>query len=195
VPATGARTVRYRFTLGDAFEPPLRANIQLKHRRHRAELRAAACAATRSKRGLAFAAAAAARGETFIDGCKEQPITRVAGREVCFGEVASGLTPGLWSQLYDHALGLSSTVQERLVEAHRVAELSLANMPADQAALESASTETTAFAAVTDALLAGTVIAAGVSIFLTIDAFADADEKNQTGVRIGPTGATFHTTF
>ena len=68
--------------------------------------------------------------------------------------------------------------------------------PADPAELDSASTETTAFAAITDALLVGTVIAAGISIYLTIDAVNEADQSGpSTGVRLSPNGIRLEGTF
>lgn len=140
VPAAGARTVRYRFVLPNATSAPLVATIRLKHRKHREELRAAACAASRSGRGRAMAAAGAARGQIVIDGCEREPVTLVATHQVRFFQSVERTSEAqpLWSQLYDHALGLSSTVQERLDEPRQVAELALAHMPPEQTARDRA---------------------------------------------------------
>ena len=117
VPALGARAVRYSFTVPDGTAGPLAVSARVMHRRHRREARELACEATRSERGRAFIAAARKRGEAAFDGCREEPITLVAQVALQLGAAsAPGARPG-WARLYDHALGLSLSVQEDLGEA------------------------------------------------------------------------------
>ncbi|MEY4580469.1 MAG: hypothetical protein RL701_5172 [Pseudomonadota bacterium] len=116
LPPLGARVVRYTWTLPEHTAGPLRVSARVLHRRHRAEARAFACEATKSERGRAFIAAARARHEATFDGCREEPITQVANVTVLLGQPSNSARP-LWSRMYDHALGLSLSVQEALGEA------------------------------------------------------------------------------
>jgi tetratricopeptide (TPR) repeat protein len=82
----------------------------------------AACAASRSSRGRAFARAARRIGRQSFDACEPQPITEITRREVSFRSTGFGtarggppVDPAL--RLYRHALGLSHGVSERLDEA------------------------------------------------------------------------------
>ena len=128
VPAHGARVVRYRFALERKVKPPLQVRLRLYHRRHRQALREAACEASRSRRGRAFAAAARRQGEPVIDGCAEEPVMLVAATELSLGEPAAGWARPSWERLYDHALGLSGAVQEALPDAVRSAEWALVEL-------------------------------------------------------------------
>jgi tetratricopeptide (TPR) repeat protein len=117
LPALGARTVRYSFTLPAGSVAPLRVSARVLHRRHRQEAREEACRATRSERGRAFIEAARARHEATFDGCRDEPIVEVAKTELELGRAPDGNARASWSRLYDHALGLSLSVQEDLGEA------------------------------------------------------------------------------
>lgn len=96
---------------------PLRVSARVLHRRHRKEARELACEATKSQRGRAFIAAARARGEATFDGCRAEPITLVAQADVQLGAAPQPSARPIWQRLYDHALGLSLSVQEDLGEA------------------------------------------------------------------------------
>jgi tetratricopeptide (TPR) repeat protein len=117
LPPLGARAVRYTFTLPEGSAGPLRATARVLHRRHRQEARAFACEATQSERGRAFMAAARQRREATFDGCRDEPIIEVAKTIVELGRPEPASARPLWQRLYDHALGLSLSVQEELGEA------------------------------------------------------------------------------
>jgi len=119
LPPLGARAVRYAFTMPEGSVGPWQVTARVLHRRHRKEARAFACEATRSERGRAFIAAARKRHETTFDGCRDEPIVEVAKTSVALGAepVADTHARPLWARLYDHALGLSLSVQEALGEA------------------------------------------------------------------------------
>ncbi|HKU37767.1 MAG TPA: multiheme c-type cytochrome [Polyangiales bacterium] len=122
VPPLGARAVRYGFSVPPGSVGPLRVQARVLHRRHRREAREFACEATRSERGRGFVAAAPKRGDQVFDGCAEEPIVEVAHVELAFGQPSARPS---WERLYDHALGLSLSVQEDLGEAQASAERAL----------------------------------------------------------------------
>jgi hypothetical protein len=122
LPPLAARVVRYSFTMPKDSHGPLQVTARVRHRRHRHEARKFACEATRSARGRAFVDEATKRGEPTFDGCADEPITEVAGAQLTLGETPSGARAN-WQRLYDHALGLSLSVQEHLGEARWSAEL------------------------------------------------------------------------
>jgi hypothetical protein len=126
VPPLGARTVRYSWTVPEASAGPLRVQARVMHRRHRKEAREFACEATRSERGRAFVSAAPKRLDPFFDGCREEPITEVAKIDLVLGSNES--TRPSWERLYDHALGLSLSLQEDLGEARASAERALSEV-------------------------------------------------------------------
>lgn len=120
IPPLEARAVRYALEVPAKVRPPLQVEVRLHHRKHRAELREAACAATRSSRGRQFIQADRDLGRPPLDGCAKEPITLVAETRVTLGAAeARAIEP--WERLYDHALGLSHNVQERLHEARESA--------------------------------------------------------------------------
>jgi len=85
--------------------------------------------------------------------------------------LAWGITAGLGAVTGGFAI--ATVVSESSLDDTRE------NGPATQDELDSASAQTTAFAAVTDVLLAGTLIAGGISLYLTIDGLSgdgDSDE-------------------
>jgi tetratricopeptide (TPR) repeat protein len=103
-------------------EGPLQVTASVRHRRHRLEARKFACEATRSTRGRAFVDEAKKRGEPTFDGCADEPISEVASAQLTLGETPDGARAN-WQRLYDHALGLSLSVQEHLGQARWSAEL------------------------------------------------------------------------
>lgn len=119
LPPLGARAVRYSFTLPEGAVAPLHVSARVLHRRHRMEAREFACEATKSERGRAFIAAARARHEATFDGCRQEPISEVAQAELQLGPAPAPVKDPrpAWARLYDHALGLSLSVQEDLGEA------------------------------------------------------------------------------
>lgn len=116
LPPLGARVVRYRFRLPPGSRGPLQVVARVRHRRHRLEAREFACASTRSAAGRAFIAQAKKRGEPTFDGCAPEPIVDVATARLTLGRAEPQARPS-WLRLYDHALGLSRSVQEQLEEA------------------------------------------------------------------------------
>jgi tetratricopeptide (TPR) repeat protein len=127
LPPLAARVVRYSFKMPKDSVGPLQVTTRVRHRRHRLEARQFACEATRSARGRAFIAEAKKRGEPTFDGCADEPISEVASAQLTLGEVPADARP-TWLRLYDHALGLSLSVQEHLGEARWSAELAQAEL-------------------------------------------------------------------
>jgi len=127
LPPLAARVVRYAFTVPKDSAGPLQVTARVRHRRHRLEARQFACEATRSQRGRAFVEEAKKRGEPTFDGCAEEPISEVASAQLTLGEAHGQVRPN-WQRLYDHALGLSLSVQEHLGEARWSAELAQAEL-------------------------------------------------------------------
>ncbi|MGE0784536.1 MAG: multiheme c-type cytochrome [Sandaracinaceae bacterium] len=114
-----AIVVRYSFHAPDELALPLRVDARLVHRRHPVELARAACEASRTERGRRFGRMSRALGRRPIDPCLDQPLTTLASALVYVGEgspprdVTLDPTP-LWRRMFDHALALSSDVQEHL---------------------------------------------------------------------------------
>jgi hypothetical protein len=117
VPPLGARAVRYSLTVPDGSAGPFSVTARVLHRRHRQEAREFACEATRSPRGKLFVSEAKKRGEVTFDGCRAEPITEVAKTSLSLGAAPVADARPTWARLYDHALGLSLSVQEDLGEA------------------------------------------------------------------------------
>lgn len=115
-----AEVVRYALEVPHGVELPLSIDARLRHRRHTFAMHTAACEAQRTERGAAFDAASRRLGRVPIDACVPQPITDIATARVWLGRGASeressgGATDPTWRRLFDHALGLSSDVQEHL---------------------------------------------------------------------------------
>jgi tetratricopeptide (TPR) repeat protein len=106
---------------------PLRVTARLRHRSRSLELQRAACADSKTPWGRAFAAADGPQ-----DACKAQPVTEIARSEVLLGAPVTPKPgdPPAWRRLYDHALGLSHAVQERIGEARPSLEKALAEVEA-----------------------------------------------------------------
>jgi tetratricopeptide (TPR) repeat protein len=83
-----ARTVRYSIELPKNLELPLRIDARLLHRKHSPEFQALACEASRSVRGLEFAAGAVARAKIAIDPCVDEPVTSIGTATAWLGEGA-----------------------------------------------------------------------------------------------------------
>ncbi len=106
---------------------PLRVEARLRHRRHDRALRQAACAASRSARGRAFAETAKTLDRPPIDGCVQEPVTDLARAVVWLGRGAGahrdegGADRPAWRRAWDLGRGLGHDVQERLAEADTAA--------------------------------------------------------------------------
>lgn len=129
VPARGARAFRYTVSLPDgltAADWPLEVEVALKHRRHQTDLLGAACEATQSARGQAFAATSLALGRRVLDGCAEAPVTVMASAALELGPGAGpgegGAARAPWDRAFDHALALSAQLPEALSEAEQALE-------------------------------------------------------------------------
>jgi tetratricopeptide (TPR) repeat protein len=115
-----ARAVRYSMKLPKTIEPPLRVEGRLLHRKHGPELQAFACEASRTERGLAFTAAAAAHGKIPLDPCAKQPVTKVASTTVWIGHGADkqqrkgGATRATIERLLTQGLALLHAKQEHV---------------------------------------------------------------------------------
>jgi len=148
--ARDAQVVRYGLTLPEDIAGPLEVRARLRHRRHGHVMQRFACEASRSARGRAFQRASRRLGRTPLDACEPQPITEIADARVQIGagdqgsgdqgsgdqgsddqgsgdqgsgDQDSGDQSSTFTRHYDHALGLSRTVQERLDEARPVLAL------------------------------------------------------------------------
>lgn len=127
--ALDARVVRYTLKLPPSTSGPLQAKVLLRHRRHRPQLREAACQASRSARGRAFHKAGRQHFGAGLDGCAPEPVHLIAEQHVWLGRTDQAVPRALWERLYDHALGLSHDVQENLDQARLSAERGLAVVP------------------------------------------------------------------
>jgi hypothetical protein len=116
----------------DAQAMPLRVDARLRHRTRSLPVQRAACDAFRNARGRAFAAAA---GSGALDVCAAQPVVDIASAEAWIGPGAdTHAVPSrlpLWRRLYEHGLGLSHAVQERLDEARPSLERALKELEAN----------------------------------------------------------------
>jgi tetratricopeptide (TPR) repeat protein len=104
---------------------PLKITARLRHRSRTLSLQRSACADSKTPWGKAFAAADGKQ-----DACAPQPVTEIAKSEVLIGAGSPPRpeNPPAWRRLYDHALGLSHAVQERLDEARPSLERALAEV-------------------------------------------------------------------
>jgi tetratricopeptide (TPR) repeat protein len=107
---------------------PLKVTARLRHRTRNLALQGAICDEAKTERGAAFQASATIyRGEA-LDPCTPQPITEVAEAVVYLGgEAPPGEAPkrAAWRRLYEHGLGLSRALQERVGEARPSLEKAL----------------------------------------------------------------------
>jgi tetratricopeptide (TPR) repeat protein len=93
LPAHDAQAVRYSMHLPRKLELPLRVDARLLHRKHSLQFQALACEASRTDRGLGFAAGAEAHGKVALDPCVEQPITEIGATRVWMGRGATEREP------------------------------------------------------------------------------------------------------
>ena len=130
IPPLGARVVRYAVQLPAQFSAPLAIHVRLRHRRHREDERNFACQATRSARGQSFDRAAREQAEPVLDGCAAEPVLAIAEYRAVLGAPEPANARPLWQRLYDHALGLSVDLQERLGETEQGIEVALTSLGA-----------------------------------------------------------------
>jgi tetratricopeptide (TPR) repeat protein len=122
LPARDAAVIQFAIALPprwDEGDLPLRVRARLRHRSRNLPLQEASCRDAHTPRGEAFLEASRRLTGTALDPCAPQPITDIAVTEIELGEGAlplAGAAP-LWQRLYDHGLGLSHALQERLDEA------------------------------------------------------------------------------
>ena len=120
---------RYRFHVPADLLPaalPLEVEARVMHRSRDLMMQKAACTASRSALGRAFAAAARRRGHPVLDPCASQPITKVAEATVWIGRgwkaqaaAASPAAPArpAWRRNYEHGMALLHSLQEHLEDA------------------------------------------------------------------------------
>jgi hypothetical protein len=130
IPPLAARVIRYAYVLPENVSLPLSIHARVRHRRHRKDERDFACEATRSARGQRFGAAARKSAEPVLDGCAAEPVLDIADYRATLGAPDASDARPAWQRLYDHALGLSVNLQERLDEAEPSIAAALAALPA-----------------------------------------------------------------
>ena len=130
-----ATLVEYALDLPRWLEPrdlPLAIRARLYHRSRTLAVQAAACAAHESPRGRSFAAAARRAGRPALDPCARQPVAVVAEAVLSLGtadDAERGAPREVWRRLYEHGLGASHAVQEKLERARTPLERLLAIVP------------------------------------------------------------------
>jgi tetratricopeptide (TPR) repeat protein len=131
-----AVAVRYRFEVPEGARLPLRLHARLLHRTRNLALQRAACAATRDRRGRAFARVSRRYGR-HVDPCVTQPITEIASTQTVIGNgwknVAAPEIRPRWERLYEHGMALLHSVQERVGEAGPSLSAALKAAPDDHA--------------------------------------------------------------
>jgi len=120
LPAHDAQAVRYSMLLPRKLELPLRVSAGLLHRKHSLQFQALACEASRTERGLGFAAGAETHGKVALDPCVKQPVTEVGGATVWMGRGAAerertgGAARPAIKRLLTQALALLHAKQEHV---------------------------------------------------------------------------------
>jgi tetratricopeptide (TPR) repeat protein len=140
-----ATVVQYALELPAALaaaDQPLRVAARLRHRSRMLPLQHAACAHAKKQPARSGRAAGPSRDRLpTLDVCAPQPITDVAEAEVWIGAGSSGrvaATRPAWKRLYEHALGMSRAVQERLDECRPSLDKALAEVERTGSARERA---------------------------------------------------------
>lgn len=87
----GAQIIRYGLTVPNHPTLPLRVDARLMHRKHSLQFQHAACEASRTERGKAFARWAETLGKVALDPCNRQPLTEIASATVWMGDGATDL--------------------------------------------------------------------------------------------------------
>ena len=120
LPAHDAQIVRYALTAPIHASLPLRIDARLMHRKHSRQFQRAACEASQTERGKAFARWAEALGKVALDPCNRQPLTEIASARAWMGDGATdgvslgGAARPTVERLLDQALGLLRGTQEDL---------------------------------------------------------------------------------
>ncbi|MCZ6806256.1 MAG: multiheme c-type cytochrome [Deltaproteobacteria bacterium] len=122
LPTQGAQIVRYEITAPSDPSLPLRVDARLMHRKHSRQFQRAACEASRTERGKAFAQWAEALGKIALDPCSRQPLTEIATATVWMGDGATdpdrvllgGAARPEVERLLGQALGLLRETQEHV---------------------------------------------------------------------------------
>jgi len=134
-----AAVVRYAFdapTGKGAY--PLKITARLRHRSRGLALQRFVCAESKTERGRAFRAAAAARVGVDLDPCMVQPITELSKSVAWIGpgsdaRAADAIHPAPpWRRIFDHGLGLSRALQEYVGDARAPLERALAAATTDR---------------------------------------------------------------
>ena len=129
-----AAVVPYALAIPADAVAPFAITARLLHRTRGIETQDLACAATKTPRGRAFAAASRARGVAVLDACAPQPITVIDERTIVAGagwEIAQRAADvahpprARWQRLYDHGLAWTHAVQERIATARPSLEAAL----------------------------------------------------------------------
>ncbi|MDH3199758.1 MAG: multiheme c-type cytochrome [Myxococcales bacterium] len=120
LPTHDAQIVRYELTAPNRASLPLRIDSRLMHRKHSRLFQRAACEASRTERGKAFAHWAQLLGKVALDPCNRQPLTVIASATAWMGNGATdevslgGAARPTVERLLDQALGLLRGTQEHL---------------------------------------------------------------------------------
>ena len=122
LPSHGAQIVRYELAAPSDPSLPLRIDARLMHRKHSRGFQLAACEASRTERGKAFAHWAEALGKVALDPCTRQPLTEIANATVWMGDGAThldriplgGAARPTVERLLGQALGLLRETQEHV---------------------------------------------------------------------------------
>ncbi len=120
LPTHDAQIVRYELATSSDASLPFRIDARLMHRKHSREFQRAACEASRTERGKAFAHWAQRLGKVALDPCSRQPLTEVASATAWMGDGATdrvalgGASRPTVERLLDQARGLLRGTQEHL---------------------------------------------------------------------------------
>ncbi len=128
-----AQAVRYAFDV-PALAPdrlPLTVTARLRHRSRSLAMQAAACEASHTPDGRAFAAGAIGARDVVLDPCRPQPITQIAATRIEVGRGAHR-TPherADWERIYEHGMALVASLVTELDESRTVLGVALARAP------------------------------------------------------------------
>lgn len=121
LPPREAGVVEYEFEVPEglrAEQLPLKAEARLLHRTRSLYLQDFVCKDVQLERGAAFLRESAARTGELLDPCAPQPITEISTATVYLGEGAPKTSEApTWKRLYEHGLGMTRALQERVGEA------------------------------------------------------------------------------
>ncbi|MEZ4359686.1 MAG: multiheme c-type cytochrome [Kofleriaceae bacterium] len=123
--AREAQAVRYELTIPalTAERLPLTVTARLRHRSRSLREQAEVCEVARTRQGKAFLRGAVGARDVHLDPCAPQPITLIAQASAQLGAGAAAGSPRpAWARLYEHGMGLTSVISERLEEPRQVLE-------------------------------------------------------------------------